>query len=161
MRGTCVGVALCDGVGDVAGGRAGPERHCGVVRDPSGGVLPGVTIEAASPALIEKVRATVSNADGRYQSSISGQAATRSRFPAGILHAWCETASNCPPAFTATVDAELKVGALEESITVSGAAPTVDAASVQRTTVIRETCWMPCPPPEPTLRPAHWRWVSR
>jgi len=41
-----------------------------------------------------------------------------------------------PPSFTATIDAELKVGALEESITVSGASPTVDTTSAQRTTVI-------------------------
>ena len=33
----------------------------GVVRDPSGAVLPGVTIEAASPALIEKIRTAVSD----------------------------------------------------------------------------------------------------
>src|ERR1041384_2830799 len=39
----------------------------GVVRDTSGAVLPGVTVEAASPALIEKVRSTVTDAQGRYR----------------------------------------------------------------------------------------------
>ncbi len=38
----------------------------GVVRDTSGGVMPGVTVEASSPALIEKVRTVVADADGRY-----------------------------------------------------------------------------------------------
>src|SRR5688572_27595096 len=38
----------------------------GVVRDSSGGVLPGVTVEAASPALIEKVRTVVTDGEGRY-----------------------------------------------------------------------------------------------
>ncbi|HWV94991.1 MAG TPA: carboxypeptidase-like regulatory domain-containing protein, partial [Vicinamibacterales bacterium] len=38
----------------------------GVVRDTSGAVLPGVTVEAASPVLIEKVRTTITDADGRY-----------------------------------------------------------------------------------------------
>src|SRR6266478_1792384 len=38
----------------------------GVVRDASGGVLPGVTVEAASPALIEKVRSVVTDGEGRY-----------------------------------------------------------------------------------------------
>jgi hypothetical protein len=38
----------------------------GVVRDTSGAVLPGVTVEAASPALIEKVRTVVTDDQGRY-----------------------------------------------------------------------------------------------
>ena len=38
----------------------------GVVRDTSGAVLPGVTVEAASPALIEKVRTVVTDGEGRY-----------------------------------------------------------------------------------------------
>src|SRR5258706_10921673 len=39
----------------------------GVVRDPSGGVLPGVTVEASSPALIEQVRSVVTDAQGLYR----------------------------------------------------------------------------------------------
>ena len=39
----------------------------GIVRDSSGGILPGVTVEAASPALIEKVRATITDSTGRYR----------------------------------------------------------------------------------------------
>src|SRR5512147_1619411 len=39
----------------------------GVVKDASGGVLPGVTVEAASPVLIEKVRSVVSNDTGQYR----------------------------------------------------------------------------------------------
>ena len=38
----------------------------GVVKDPSGGVLPGVTVEVASPVLIEKTRAVVTDEQGRY-----------------------------------------------------------------------------------------------
>ena len=38
----------------------------GVVRDTSGAVLPGVTVEAASPVLIEKVRTAVTDGSGRY-----------------------------------------------------------------------------------------------
>ena len=38
----------------------------GIVRDPSGGVLPGVTVEAASPALIERARAVTTESQGRY-----------------------------------------------------------------------------------------------
>src|SRR5262245_48136535 len=39
----------------------------GVVRDPSGAVLPGVVVEAASPALIERVRSVVSDGSGQYR----------------------------------------------------------------------------------------------
>ena len=39
----------------------------GVVRDTTGAVLPGVTVEAASPALIEKVRTAVTDDQGQYK----------------------------------------------------------------------------------------------
>ena len=38
----------------------------GEVKDSSGGVLPGVTVEVASPALIEKVRSSITDGAGRY-----------------------------------------------------------------------------------------------
>jgi hypothetical protein len=47
----------------------------GVVKDASGAVMPGVTIEAASPALIERVRSVVSDEQGQYKTvTVSGQA---------------------------------------------------------------------------------------
>ena len=54
----------------------GPGSITGVVRDPSGAVLPGVTVEASSPALIEKVRSVVSDGTGSTASSISVPAPT-------------------------------------------------------------------------------------
>ncbi len=50
----------------------------GVVKDTSGAVLPGVTVEAASPVLIEKTRSAVTDRPAATASSISGQAFTRS-----------------------------------------------------------------------------------
>ena len=50
----------------VAGPAAAQSTIAGAVRDATGAVLPGVTVEASSPALIEKARATVTNAEGRY-----------------------------------------------------------------------------------------------
>ena len=44
----------------------GQSQFTGVVRDESGGALPGVTVEASSPVLIEKTRAVVSDSTGRY-----------------------------------------------------------------------------------------------
>src|ERR1041384_6290253 len=57
-------VAMCVAIPAVAKAQA---SIAGVVKDPSGGVLPGVTVEAASPALIEKVRQVVTDANGQYR----------------------------------------------------------------------------------------------
>jgi hypothetical protein len=103
----------------------------GVVRDPSGAVLPGVTVEASSPALIEKVRSVVTDGSGQYRIidlrpgtyavvfSLSGFSTVRRE---GI---------ELTGTFVATIDVDLRVGSLEETITVTGESPIVD---VQRTT---------------------------
>lgn len=108
----------------------------GLVRDASGGVLPGVTVEAASPALIEKVRTAVTDEEGRYNIvdlrpgtyavtfSLPGFATLRRE---GIV---------LTVGFTATVNADLQVGSLEESITVTGAAPLVDTQNIRQQTVV-------------------------
>jgi hypothetical protein len=102
----------------------------GVVRDTSGAVLPGVTVEAASPVLIEKVRTVVTDSAGRYQviNLVPGTYSVTFTLPGfttskrdGILL----TAS-----FTANVNADMQVGNLEETITVTGEASTVDVQSV-------------------------------
>ncbi len=111
----------------------------GVVSDASGGVLPGVTIEASSPALIERVRSAITDAQGNYRIlelrpgtytvtfSLTGFASIRRE---GV---------ELPPNFTATVNAELKVGAIEETVTVSGQSPLVDTRNVTQQTVISKT----------------------
>ena len=103
----------------------------GVVRDPSGAVLPGVTVEASSPALIEKVRSVVTDGSGQYRIidlrpgtyavvfSLSGFSTVRRE---GI---------ELTGTFVATIDVDLRVGSLEETITVTGDSPIVD---IQRTT---------------------------
>jgi hypothetical protein len=111
----------------------------GVVRDSSGGVLPGVTIEAASPALIEKVRTTVSDERGQYRLSELRPGTYTVTFSlagfATVKNEGLELRTN----FTATVDADLKVSQLEETITVTGATPLVDVSSAtQQRTVSRE-----------------------
>ena len=108
----------------------------GTVRDTSGAILPGVTVEAASPALIEKVRSATTDGAGLYRIenlrpgdytvtfTLPGFATVRR--PGLELNAF----------LTVTVNAELKVGGVEETITVTGETPVVDIQSAQRQTVL-------------------------
>ena len=101
----------------------------GVVRDTSGAVLPGVTVEAASPALIEKVRSTVTDDQGRYRIVDLRPGTYTVTFALAGFSTSKREALELRAEFTATVNADLAVGTLEETITVSGDAPTVDLRS--------------------------------
>jgi hypothetical protein len=108
----------------------------GVVTDTSGAVLPGVTVEVASPALIEKVRSAVTDGTGQYQIvSLPPGAYTVTFMLAGfntLKREGIELTGN----FTATVNGSLRVGALEETVTVTGEAPTVDVQNTARQRII-------------------------
>ena len=112
----------------------------GVVKDTSGAVMPGVTVEAASPALIEKIRSVVSDEQGQYRIVNLVPGAYTVTFTLTGFGTFKRDGLELPPSFTATVNAELKVGTLEETVTVSGEAPVVDTQSArQQTTVQRAT----------------------
>jgi hypothetical protein len=102
----------------------------GVVRDTSGAVLPGVTVEASSPALIEQSRTAVTDAQGRYNIVDLRPGTYMVTFTLTGFSTVRRAEIELPPVFTATINAELKVGALEETITVSGASPLVDTSNV-------------------------------
>jgi len=108
----------------------------GVVTDPSGGVLPGVTVEAASPALIEKIRTAVTDAEGRYAIVALRPGTYSLTFALAGFSSLVRDGIALPSNFTATVNAELRVGTLQETVTVSGQGPVVDVQSTQRTTVL-------------------------
>ena len=108
----------------------------GVVRDTSGAVLPGVTVEAASPVLIEKVRSTVTDGNGRYQIIDLRPGSYSVTFTLPGFSSVKRDGVNVTGAATATVDADLRVGSLEETITVTGEAPTVDVATNTRQSVL-------------------------
>src|SRR6188768_1286793 len=104
----------------------------GVVKDASGAVLPGVTVEASSPVLIEKVRTAVTDASGQYRivdlrSGTYSVSFTLTGFTS-LRREGIELAGT----FVATVNADLRVGALQETITVTGEAPIVDVQSIRR-----------------------------
>src|SRR6266542_3115111 len=104
----------------------------GVVRDTSGAVLPGVTVEATSPALIEKVRTAVSDGTGQYRIEDLRPGTYSVTFTLQGFNTYKREGIELTGSFTATVNADLKVGALAETITVTGETPVVDVQSARR-----------------------------
>jgi hypothetical protein len=109
-----------------------------VVQDTSGGVLPGVSVEAASPALIEKVRTAVSDGTGQYRIVDLRPGTYTVTFTLTGFNTFVRDGIVLSGNFTATVDAEMRVGALEETVTVTGAAPVVDVQGVTRQRTISD-----------------------
>lgn len=111
----------------------------GTVRDSSGGMLPGVTVEAASPALIEGTRTTISGANGTFQITDLRPGDYVVTFTLPGFRAVRREGIRLGASFTATVNVELEVGRLEETVTVSGASPIVDVRnSVSQSVMSRE-----------------------
>jgi hypothetical protein len=110
----------------------------GTVRDASGGVLPGVTVEAASPALIEKIRSAVTDDTGQYRivdlrPGTYSLTVTLPGFSTVRREGIELTGSQ-----TMTIGVELKVGGLEETITVTGESPVVDVQNTRREVVLAD-----------------------
>ena len=103
----------------------------GVVRDTSGAVLPGVTVEAASPVLIEKVRSVVSDDTGQYRIVDLRPGTYSVTFTLPGFSTVRREGIELSGTFVATVNGDLKVGALEETITVTGETPIVDVQSAR------------------------------
>ncbi|HET9831538.1 MAG TPA: TonB-dependent receptor, partial [Vicinamibacterales bacterium] len=111
----------------------------GVVKDATGAVLPGVTVEASSPALIEKTRSVVTDGSGAYKIIDLRPGTYTVTFTLTGFGSVKREGIELTAAFTANVNADLKVGAVEETITVSGASPIVDTQNVvQKQTSTRE-----------------------
>ena len=108
----------------------------GVAKDTSGAVLPGVTVEAASDALIEKTRAVVTDGSGQYRIVDLRPGSYSVTFSLEGFQSFKRDALDLPAQFTMTINADMKVGALEETLTVTGAAPTVDVQTAVHTQVL-------------------------
>lgn len=109
----------------------------GAVRDSSGAALPGVTVDASSDVLIEKTRSVVTDDQGRYTVVDLRPGIYKVVFSLPGFTTLERSELELPANFTATIDAELSVGALEETVTVSGSSPIVDVQSSQTTINLR------------------------
>ena len=108
----------------------------GNVKDTSGAVLPGVTVEAASPVLIEKARTVVTDSAGRYQIVDLRPGTYTVTFTLAGFNTFKRDGVVLSGTAALTVDADLRVGSLEETITVTGEAPVVDTHTLNRQQVL-------------------------
>ncbi|MEQ1759771.1 MAG: carboxypeptidase regulatory-like domain-containing protein [Vicinamibacterales bacterium] len=110
----------------------------GVVKDASGAVLPGVTVEAASPALIEKVRSVVSDGAGLFSIENLRPGSYSVTFTLPGFNTVKRDGIELSGSANVTVNADLRVGAVEETITVTGEAPLVDVKSTTTQRVMNQ-----------------------
>ena len=108
----------------------------GGVRDSSGAVLPGVAVEASSPALIEKVRTVVTDDNGQYRIVDLPRGVYSVTFQLTGFTTVRREDIELSGAFTAPVSVEMRVGALGEILTVTGESPIVDVQSARRQQVV-------------------------
>jgi len=108
----------------------------GTVQDSSGAVLPGVTVEVSSPALIEKTRTTVTDSSGQYRIEQLRSGPYVVMFSLAGFNTVRREGIELSGSFAATVSVEMRVGALEETVTVAGESPTVDVQTSSKQRVI-------------------------
>src|SRR6476646_2587271 len=104
----------------------------GTVKDASGAVLPGVTVEAASPALIEKTRTAVSDSTGPYRIESLQPGTYTVTFTLSGFSTLKREGVELSGAGVVTINADLRVGGVTETVTVTGETPVVDVASTKR-----------------------------
>lgn len=108
----------------------------GTITDTSGGALPGVTVEASSAALIEGARAVVTDGAGRYRLVDLRPGVYTITFTVSGFSTLRREGVELPDNFVATINAEMQLGNLEETVVVTGESPVVDVQSVRRMTVL-------------------------
>src|SRR5262245_38951206 len=109
----------------------------GVVKDTTGAVLPGVTVEASSPALIEKVRTATTDGQGRFNITDLRPGVYTVTFTLTGFSTVKREAVELSVGFTATANADMKVGGVEETVLVTGASPVVDIQNTRTQNVLK------------------------
>src|SRR5215471_19019735 len=135
-----LGVVMCALIlsGAAFAQQAAASGIAGVVKDASGAVLPGVTVEAASPSLIEKSKTVVTDGEGRYNIVDLRPGIYTVTFSLTGFNAFRHDGIELTSGFTATVNADMKVGALTETVTVTGEAPLVDTRNARKQTIVSQ-----------------------
>ena len=108
----------------------------GIVRDASGAVLPGVTVDAASPVLIEKVRSAVTDSGGQYRIEDLRPGTYVVTFKLAGFSTVQRAGIELTGSLAAKIDAEMRVGGIEETITVSGETPVVDVVNARKQSTV-------------------------
>jgi hypothetical protein len=108
----------------------------GVVKDTSGAVLPGVSVEASSDVLIEKLRSVTTDGAGQFKIVDLRPGVYTVTFALAGFQTLKRQAVELPADFTATINADMKVGALEESVTVEASSPIVDVQNASHMQVL-------------------------
>src|SRR5207248_5943970 len=108
----------------------------GVVKDASGAVLPGVTVEASSPMLIEKVRTAVTDGTGQYAIQDLRPGLYAVRFTLTGFAPVERDGVQLSGTFTARINADMRVGGIEETVKVTGETPVVDVQSTKQERVL-------------------------
>src|SRR6186713_3486421 len=108
----------------------------GAVRDTSGAVLPGVTIEASSPALITKVRTSVTDDTGQYRITDLPPGTYKVAFTLPGFATVVREGVELTGGGVMTIGAEMRVGELQETVTVTGESPVVDVQTARQQVVI-------------------------
>ncbi len=111
----------------------------GAITDEQGLALPGVVVEASSPALIEGSRTVVSDGAGRYLIVNLEPGTYSVTFTLSGFSTLVREGVQLTTGFAAGIDAQLAVGTLDESVTVSGASPVVDVQNTLQRNLIDRT----------------------
>src|SRR5947209_21403 len=117
--------------------RAQSSAIAGQVTDTTGAVLPGVGVEVSSPSLIGGTRAVVTDGQGRYTVEQLVPGTYKVTFTLAGFSSLVREGIELVTNFTAPVNAQMRVGALEESVTVTGASPIVDVARTATQSVMK------------------------
>ena len=120
----------------LAPGLASAQAIGGTVTDTTGGVLPGVTVEARSPAIIEQVRAGITDGNGQYLIIALEPGTYSITYSLPGFGTLVRDEIELSTGFTASIDIELSVGDIAETVTVSGASPVVDIQNVEQRQVM-------------------------
>jgi hypothetical protein len=98
----------------------------GSVRDTSDALMPGVTVEVTSPALIERIRTSVTDSSGQYRITNLPVGTYKVTFSLSGFKKEERNDIALTSGFTASVNATMAVGQISETVVVAGVTPTVD-----------------------------------